>query len=933
MHWKETVSQLADSSGINQSLAHRVEDLTEVLEELAHEKFGKELVDKLGRLPVQSIKALDEGDEKTLKALKNEIGAMDFTEMREILRMYTTFFHLVNSLEQHEISRVNRSREFDETPASPRKESISEAVYRMKQAGYSFEEALDVFHQMDIQPTITAHPTEARRRSVLLKQQELASMITRMGDDDTTPDEKVELRREILNQLNLLLLTDEVRSERLSVEDEVENGLFYFTHSIWDSIPIIYRDIRQAFDTYYNRRPEIPIVLKYRSWIGSDRDGNPNVTSSVTWQTVIEQRKTVLKLYLDELNELRRYLSVSENQAPVSRELKESVDQDDANFPLSERFKRRYKHEVYRRKLTHMMQKIEFLLDHISEDKQEVLKMADRYTFEEFISDLELIKDSLMENGLTGLSQQGRLQDLLIRAKTFGFHLSGLDIRQHSRLHEETVEELLEEAGVHSNYASLDEEEKIGLLVQELSNPRPLTSIRSSRSEVSSRVMTVFEEIGDMLALNADIFGSYIISMTHGISDMLEVMLLAKEAGLWRLENGEVQSEIDIVPLFETIDDLDKSADLMQQMFEHELFSKHLSSRGGFQEIMLGYSDSNKDGGYWMANWALDKAQYELGTVCRKYEVDFRLFHGRGGTVGRGGGQSNQAIVAMPAVANNGRIRFTEQGEVISFRYMLSSITHRHLEQIVHAMAKVTMAQYSESAGYLTGKEKERQVIETLAEKSMASYRNLIDDPEFWDWYSGITPIEHIGKLPIASRPVSRGSSDSMTFDSLRAIPWVFAWTQVRYNTPGWFGIADGLDEAVSEQSDALEVLKKWHKEWTFFRTVLNNSQREMARTHLPTAALYNVDESEFHDLLISDFERSEQWVTSITGNEHVLDHNAVIQNSISFRNPFTYPLNLIQAELLKRWKKEKSSDNKEALTELLFLNINGIAAAMQSTG
>lgn len=334
-----------------------------------------------------------------------------------------------------------------------------------------------------------------------------------------------------------------------------------------------------------------------------------------------------------------------------------------------------------------------------------------------------------------------------------------------------------------------------------------------------------------------------------------------------------------------------------------------------------------------MANWALDKAQYELGTVCRKHKVDFRLFHGRGGTVGRGGGQSNQAIVAMPAVANNGRIRFTEQGEVISFRYMLSSITHRHLEQIVHAMAKVTMAQYSESAGYLTGKEEERAIIEQLSETSMRSYRDLIDDPEFWDWYSGITPIEHIGKLPIASRPVSRGSSDSMTFDTLRAIPWVFAWTQVRYNTPGWYGVADGLDAVKKDHENGLEVLQKWQKEWTFFRTVLNNSQREMARTHLPTSALYNKEGAEFHQLLTDNFERSEQWITSITGNDHILDHNAVIQNSISFRNPFTYPLNFIQAELLKRWKKAEGTEDKEALTELLFLNINGIAAAMQSTG
>lgn len=933
MNWKETVKNLAEKSGISQSLSKRVIKLTEILEELTVAKHGKELVTTLGRLPLESAEALDEGNEKLLEDLQKEMEGLSISEIKEILQMYTTFFHLVNSLEQHEISRVNRRREFEETPDSPRKESIAESVYQMKEKGYSYEDALNVFRQMDIQPTITAHPTEARRRSVLLKQQELASMISRLGDSDITPDEKIDLHREILNQLNLLLLTDEVRSERLTVEDEVENGLFYFTHSIWDSIPVLYRDIRQAFDTYYNKRPEVPIVLRYRSWIGSDRDGNPNVTSNVTWQTVIEQRKTVLNLYLDELNELRRYLSVSDKQAKVSKDLEASVKKDEQEFPLSERYERRYKHEMYRRKVTHMMHKIRFLITKLSEDKQEVIRSAQTYTQRDFIDDLEIIKESLVKNGLSGLSEQGRLQDMIIRAKTFGFHLSSLDIRQHSSLHEDTVEELFAQANVLPEYSALSEDEKIEILVKELKNPRPLSPVKSDRSEVAAKVMTVFEEIRDMLAINPDIFGSYIISMTHGISDMLEVMLIAKENGLWSYRQGDVESQIDVVPLFETIEDLEKSAGLMEQMYEHDLFSKYLESRNNFQEIMLGYSDSNKDGGYWMANWALDKAQYELGSVCRKHEVDFRLFHGRGGTVGRGGGQSNQAIVAMPAVANNGRIRFTEQGEVISFRYMLPSITHRHLEQIVNAMATVTMAQHDEATGYLSGKENERAIIEEIAETSMKAYRELIDDPEFWDWYSDITPIEHIGKLPIASRPVSRGSSDDMTFDTLRAIPWVFAWTQVRYNTPGWYGIAEGIESAVSKQNNGMQVLQKWNKEWTFFRTVLNNSQREMARTHLPTSGLYNYEPSQFHNLLVRKFEDAEKNITQVTGYEHILDHNKVIQNSISFRNPFTYPLNFIQAELLKRWRKAETQSQKEELTEVLFLNINGIAAAMQSTG
>lgn len=933
MHWKQLVEGLADESGISRPLSERIFNLTTILGEIGRERYGDEFIEILGELPEISRKALEENDAvskaETIEMVKN----FSQEKFGEVLTMYTTFFHLVNSLEQHEIGRINRLREINETADAPRKESIAEAVHRLKEEGYSYEEALQVFHRLDVQPTITAHPTEARRRSVLTKQQEISSMLTKLGDSDNTPDEIREMNREIRNQINLLLLTDEVRAERLSVEDEVENGLFYFTHSIWDSIPGLYRDIRQAFETYYDQQPEIPVVLRYRSWIGSDRDGNPNVTSDVTWQTVIEQRRAVLNLYLTELNELRRYLSVSDKKVKVSEALLDSLEEDRKSHPISERYQRRYKHEVYRRKVTHMMGKIREQLEALEKDKATMLRVTDNYTASAFTDDLLLIRDSLSSFKLKGLSHQGKLLDLIIRARTFGFHLSALDIRQHSRLHEETVHALFSRAGVCSAYPELPEEDKIDLLVSELSNPRPLSPANSERSATEKKVMTVFGEISDMLKLNPDIFGSYIISMTHGISDMLEVMLLAKEVGLWKKDETGVSSAIDVVPLFETIEDLEASHELMGQMFNHELYKGYLHSRGNFQEIMLGYSDSNKDGGYWMANWALDKAQYNLGKVCRENAVDFRLFHGRGGTVGRGGGQSNKAIMAMPSVANNGKIRFTEQGEVISFRYSLSAIAHRHLEQIVHAMIRVTMKDQSDSQGYLdnTG---ELEMMEELASESMKSYRDLIDDPDFWDWYAATTPIEHIGKLPIASRPVSRGSSGGMSFENLRAIPWVFAWTQVRYNVPGWYGLGDGLSKMLDKDPGRMNILQRWYKEWSFFRTVINNAQREMARTHLPTAALYEAKEkSEFHELLIRKFESTGKWIMEIAGIEEILEHNPVIQRSIAFRNPFTYPLNFLQAELLKRWREAESEEEKKELTSLLFLNINGIAAAMQSTG
>lgn len=933
MHWESTVQELTEKSKISGNLASHITTLTQIMEQLSDERSGVDFIKLLGEFPLSSVKALDGGNEAELTRLKQVVADLPGDEIKEYLRIYTTFFHLVNSLEQHEISRINRQREFEETPEQPRNESILEAVSKMKKAGYTLEQAIGVFETMDIQPTITAHPTEARRRSVLTKQHEISDMIARVGTESLTEDEVRFTKKEILNQMKLLLMTDEVRAERMSVEDEVENGLFFFTHTIWDVVPTLYKDIRQALETYYGEAGEIPIVLKYRSWIGSDRDGNPNVTSSVTWKTVIEQRKTALKMYLRKLDHLRRYLSVSYKETKISDGLRLSLRDEEATNPLSDLYERRYQREPYRRKLTHMMQYIQQQLDALHLEKEDILKVGVKYTATNFIEDLELIRDSLIENNLSGLSEQGRLQDLMICAKTFGFHLTALDIRQHSELHEKTIEELFSLGNVVEGYTKLSEEDKIEVLVSELQNPRPLSPFKSKRSEVASKVMTVFEEIRDIISLDPNAFGSYIISMTHGVSDMLEVLILAKELGLWSYIDGNVETSLDVVPLFETIEDLGASSSIMSEMFDNVLFAKQIAARDNFQEIMLGYSDSNKDGGYWMANWALNKAQYDLGMVCRKYEIDFRLFHGTGGTVGRGGGQSNKAIVAMPPVANNGRIRFTEQGEVISFRYSLATIAHRHLEQLVNAMVQVTMAQ-KDKPGYLSDSNYEWDMMQDLAQTTMSAYRELIDDEKFWDWYSGITPIEHIGKLPIASRPVSRGAGGKLTFDGLRAIPWVFAWTQVRYNVPGWYGIGKGLSTVFEKYPDAKEILSRWQKEWRFFYTVMNNSQREIARTHIATSTIYNdATDHYFHDKIVRDLDLAVEGITGVAGTTNVLDHNPVIQRSILFRNPFTYPLNIIQSELLKRWETIETEEEKTELTELLFLNINGIAAAMQSTG
>jgi phosphoenolpyruvate carboxylase len=924
----EVIANFEKKSNISDNLAGKIKSLSRYLRETITTKEGQKLVDQMAELPLIAAEAFDEGKEDSLDKLQKKIAGYSTDDIARMLKYYTAYFHLVNSLEQHEITRINRKRAFNTTPDNPRSESIAEAIHHLKESGYSCEEALQVIHKLDIQPTITAHPTEARRHSVLVKQQHITSMISRLEEEAFPPEERDMMVAEILNEINLLLATDEVRSEKVTVEDEVENGMFYFMNSIWETIPVLYEDLRHAFETYYKEQPEFPTVLRYRSWIGSDRDGNPNVTEEVTWNTILEQRQSVLQLYLDELDELRRYLSISENQFPISRELEKSIERDSQIVPLSDRFNRLYSQEPYRRKITHIMLRLRKQLQAIKNGGQtEVLRISKDYTTEVFLKDLRLIKNSLAKNKMEQVAQVGKVKDLMVRAYTFGFHMAALDIRQHSRLHEAAIAELLELANVAENYADLAEEEKVKLLTRELSNPRPLCPVRSNLSDQTGEIMSVFRLIGDLLELDRNSFGSYIISMTHGVSDMLEVLILAKEAGLWSLNDGKVESRIDVVPLFETIEDLEVCNRLMKEIYENELYGKQLNARNNFQEIMLGYSDSNKDGGYWMANWALEKAQQKLGAVCREYDIDFRLFHGRGGTVGRGGGRSNQAILALPPISNNGRIRFTEQGEVISFRYSLASITRRHLEQIVNAMIQVTVSTGEEHPGHKTF----FNFMEQLTKASMNSYRALIDDQEFWPWYTLITPIEHISRLPIASRPVSRSGADAADFENLRAIPWVFAWTQVRYNVPGWYGIGKVLDQMLDENQDLMDNLRDWYESGIFFRTIVDNAQREMARTHLQTAEVYDISQKHSFDQKITeDFKQAEASILQITGQSEILENSEVILNSIRFRNPFTYPLNLMQVELLKRWREQK--DNEE-LRDALFLSINGIAAAMQSTG
>ncbi len=929
----------AEGTGITRELSEHVNLLGTLLGQVISDQYGPDMLELVEQFRLKCKKASQEHDDTLRTEVAERIASLDLDTITTLLKAYTDFFHLVNKAEQQEIIRINRKRARDSTPENPRKESIAEAFQLLRDQGVPLDDVLKIVRRIDIQPTLTAHPTEARRRSVMYKQKKISRLLADLRQRLSTPEEERMLREEIRQQIELLSVTDEVRVKRLTVQEEVDNGLFFMRNTIWQTLPRIYRDISEALQTYYGHSAELHDFLKFRSWIGSDRDGNPYVTPEVTIQTARMHRRTALSLFLEDLGHLRHELSISRRKTPISAALQSSIERDAEELTLSPFRADLYLHEPYRQKISFMMLRLEFMLDGEVSDEAQIVKEPTPYNTRAFIADLELIRDSLLDTGFEDVAHKGLLHTIMIRARAFGFHMAAHDIRQHSSIHEEGVDTILRLAGVAPNYAGLDEEEKVALLTQELNNPRPLLPPHVELPATTRELIDTFMTIRHMVRQEPTSIGSYIVSMTHSVSDLLEVMLIAKEVGLWRMQDGRAECPIDIVPLFETVEDLEIAASLMRQLFSSPLYSKQIEARGNFQEIMLGYSDSNKDGGYWMANWALHKGQATLGQVCEEFGVDYRLFHGRGGTVGRGGGRANQAITAMPAVCHNGRIRFTEQGEVISFRYASPEIAHRHLEQIVHAIL-ISTSKSIHHDEHTTARDEEGKLMETISTRSMQAYRALIDQPALWSWYINITPIAHISRLPIASRPVSRKSADEVDFDSLRAIPWGFAWTQTRYMIPGWYGIGSAIMDVIEADRANLDLLRRAFREWDFFETVLRNAQVEMARARFEIARHYDRlstnrqgdGHRSFHELIMVDYKLAEQAILLITDQQALFDYNPVLKKSIALRNPYTDVLNLLQIELLKRYR-DAVDEEKGTLGQAVFLSINGVAAAMQSTG
>ncbi|MBT8484443.1 MAG: phosphoenolpyruvate carboxylase [Phycisphaerae bacterium] len=840
------------------------------------------------------------------------LATLDPVDIHAALKLLTTRFHLRNKAEQIHIARVNREREREATPTRPRPESLAEAVGTLARDDVPLPTLLEMLATLDIRPTLTAHPTESRRRSVMQKQTRIGDLLTDRNTSDPTPTELARLESAVRQTLGLLLATDEVRSRRLDVIDEVRNGIHYLAGTIWDAIPALERDLADAIETHYGKRPPLPVFVRYRSWIGGDRDGNPNVTAELTRSAFAEMRNAAVAGHRAGLETLRQELSVSERRVPIAPALVAAIRDVEAERPLDPDLVRHLAHEPFRVKIRSMQQ-----------------RLGDAgYSARGFIEDLTMLQDALTHAGLVESATRGPVADAIVRARAFGFHLAALDLRQHSRVHEAAVGEMLAAAGVTNDYATLDEPARLRALRRELATARPLLARHAECTPETRELLDALAVVAEAARLDRDAVGSYIVSFSREASDVLEVLVLLREAGLWTIENGRVECPIDVAPLFETVDDLERAPAVMRALFAEPVYAAQLAARGGFQEIMLGYSDSNKDGGYWAANWRLQGGQDRLAHACIEAGVAFRFFHGRGGTVARGGGRAHRAILASPRASRNGRIRFTEQGEVISFRYAMPALARRHLEQIANAMILAT----ADTTPAGPAPPDLTTVMETLAERSRATYRGLIDDPAFWPWFVERSPVLHIGELPIASRPVSRGGGD-ITFDRLRAIPWVFAWTQMRYGTPGWYGIGAAFETVVLSDPSRLDDCRVAYQRGGYLRAFIDNAQQEMARARLSVARWYAGSAgAALHTRLAEEFERAERAVLAITGQTALLDNNPVIQRSIHERNPDTDTINALQVELLRRWR-EAPADERPALRSLILLSVNGLAAAMQSTG
>ena len=908
--------------------------------------LGKTIIEQESRAvfeKVEQLRALSKawraGNESANEQIRELIPSLtDNLDMAGAnIKAFTTYFQLINLAEEQQRVKILRDRERSaEEQKQTMDETVLDAFQTLSKEGVTAQQVQEILNGMTIEPVFTAHPTESKRRTIRQILHKISDSLAALRNPELLDTERETIVESIHGYIVLLWQSDETRDRRPTVMDEVRNtGLYFFENTLFELLPQVYREIEEAIEKVYpDADIKVPSFLKYGSWIGGDRDGNPYVTNEVTESALKSQKQLALVRYEKLVYELYEQLSPALTRAEFTPEFLESLERDLQSVDEQEGLER-FRMEPYRQKLILMYRRLE------ATRKQNELPWDAQASFAEsnpgvpvyntadqFCADLNLIRESLLANKGERLIS-GKLRSLIRCVDLFGFHLATVDVRQHSRRHREAVAEVFKRYNIADDYGAQDEDAKIELLSAELENGRPL-SARLDFSEETNETLSLFRLIKRAQEVNgAFAMQTYIISMTENVSNLMEVLILAEDAGLF--------GKIDIVPLFETVADLNNAPDVMARLFTNPIYARHLEQRGGQQQIMIGYSDSNKDGGFLQANWMLYTAQRRMAETCDKHNVRMTLFHGRGGSLGRGGGPTNRAILAQPPKSVRGRIRITEQGEVVSSRYSVHEIARRHLQQLLHAVICSTGSRptYEKIETW-------RSVMDRLSTAAYKKYRALVERDDFLAYYLSASPIDQIDQLNIGSRPARRRKTEAI--DDLRAIPWVFAWIQSRANIPSWFGVGTGIQswldmEESGDRETAMTGLREMYLNWPFFQTLLSNVHLGMGRADMAIAGIYaqlTPGESAVFDELKNEFELTRDIVLEITGHEHLLDTEPWLQHSIRVRNPYVDPLNYLQVALLEKIRQlpDDAGDEKtNQLRRAILLSINGIAAGLQNVG
>jgi len=919
-----------DAAEKNKPLVDDIRLLGRILGDVIREQEGKAAFELVERVRQLSVAYRLKSDAQAGRALDRLLKNLTGDQTVSVIRAFSYFSHLANIAEdRHHVRR----RDHHERQGHLQEGSLAMTFERLGQADIRAADIAKTLAHAYISPVLTAHPTEVQRKSILDAERTIAELVEQREGARTARD-LVEIDALIRARVTQIWQTRMLRTAKLTVADEIENALSYYRSTFLRQIPRMYRDLEEALPGH-----AVASFFRMGNWIGGDRDGNPFVTADTLQMALARQSETVLRFYLTEAHELGAELSISASLAPVTPEMMAlAASSPDHNAHRQD--------EPYRRALIGMYARLAATLQDLTGTealRHAVVPQRPYARAEEFLHDLQVIERSLAAHHAQALSAP-RLKPLMRAVQVFGFHLATVDLRQSSDKHEAVVAELLRVARVEDDYSALPEAARRELLMRELNDARPLRVRAAAYSEHAVGELAIFEAAVVMLKrYGREALRHYIISHTEDVSDLLEVMLLLKEVGLLRgTLDDAATSDLIVSPLFETIADLRNAAPIMRAFYSLPGIAALMKRSGAEQDIMLGYSDSNKDGGSFTSNWELYRTEIDLvqlfSELRAEHGLTLRLFHGRGGTVGRGGGPSYQAILAQPPGTVNGQIRLTEQGEVIASKYAHPEIGRRNLETLVAAMLEATLLHPTKSApkAFL-------DAAAQISDASFKAYRHLVyETPGFTEYFFSATPIREIAELNIGSRPASRKATRAI--EDLRAIPWSFSWGQCRVALPGWCGFGSAIEAFLGkdgpQRKERLALLQKMHKQWPFFRTLLSNLDMVIAKSDLAIASRYVelVEDKKLGKkifaLVKAEWQRTFDALSLITGEKSRLESNPSLARSIEHRFPYLDPLNHLQVELMRRYRQRTEGDPENARVRTgIHISINGVAAGLRNTG